>query len=146
MLRVWIISATLLLVCGCTSAPATPDLAESAVAGRWLPWLSDGKTTRAQTVGQLGVPNCTYEGGRIVAYRLFISNPRKKVNTSIARANYRDNFGRIDDRTQLLVARSEELGDPHWRTILAPANYGLVLVFDGRDVLRAHRLCAGLPP
>jgi hypothetical protein len=135
-------AAVFVFAAGCISSPAKHDLTDTAVAARFLPWLTDGRTTRAQTVQTLGAPTAIHEAGRIAGYRLFVSNPKKKVDSAIARTDYGQNFGPINADSQLLVARTPrgELDEMRWRAVLAPANYDLVLVFDARDVLCAHRL------
>jgi hypothetical protein len=125
---------------GCVTSPSKDDLSEPGVAARWFAWLQEGRTTRQELVSHLGPPTTSYENGRITTYRMFLSNPKKKVSSVWSRTDYRQNFGKLDQTTQLLVARSGVSEEFELRAALAPATYGLVLVFDERNLLKTQSL------
>jgi hypothetical protein len=100
-----------LMLAGCASTPpppkGSPDL---------LNFLSDGKTTRTETIITLGQPSGQFESEKILTYRLGFE-PR--------------------NRSYYVVERETTAnGWPTWTV----AKFSLVLVFDDAGILRKHSL------
>lgn len=96
---------------GCATTPpllnGSPDL---------LNFLSDGKTTRTETIITLGQPSGQFESEKILTYRLGFE-PR--------------------NRSYYVVERETTAnGWPTWTA----ARFSLVLVFDDAGILRKHSL------
>jgi hypothetical protein len=53
---------------------------------------------------------------------------------------YRDGFGKIQPDTQVLAEPPAPSQETELRVLLSPATYSLVLVYDSRDVVRAHSM------
>ena len=100
-----------LALAGCATTPpplrGSPDL---------LNFLTDGKTTKEQTLTTLGQPSGFFEAEKILTYRLGFE-PR--------------------NNGYYLVARETTInGWPTWTT----AKFSLVLVFDDAGILERHSL------
>ena len=132
-------TATVVSAAGCQ---ATPDkqLTQHAVTSRWLAWLHDGQTDRLTVTRELGEPTRSYEGGRLVAYHLYLSNPHKEVTHTNFAARYCEGFGPIGPDTQLCAAPAHAPPETELRIHLSAAHYSLVLVYDQGNVVRAHSL------
>ena len=131
---------TLCAAAGCQTAPAFEQLTEPAIEARWLPWLRDAQTTRQEVVRTLGEPTQSYEGDRLVAYHLYLSNPKQVVTPTNFSTRYLAGFGKIQPDTQLCAEPAAPSPETELRVLLSPATYGLVLVYDRGDVVRAHTL------
>jgi hypothetical protein len=120
----------------------TPDkqLTQRAVTSRWLAWLRDGQTDRQAVTRELGEPTRSYEDRRLVAYHLYLSNPHKEVTHKNFATRYCEGFGPIGPDTQLRAAPPHVTPEAELRIHLSAAHYSLVLVYDHRDVVRAHSL------
>jgi hypothetical protein len=69
LLKVYVI-VTALLVAGCAASTVAP--ADPQVVSGVLPYIRDGKTPRKDVVRRLGEPDYRHEGGRIVAYKMWM--------------------------------------------------------------------------
>src|SRR2546429_8001156 len=102
--RYWLLFALIANLLGCATAPpkGRADL---------LDFIADGKTTKEQTVLQLGEPTGKFEGEKIFTYRLAVERETKGYHPI--------------PRTVTVI------GWPRgWET-----QYSLVLVFDEQGVL-----------
>jgi hypothetical protein len=99
---------------------------------------------RQDVLRQLGEPTRTYEGGRIVAYHLYLCNPHCDVTATNFRTLHARGFGNLEPDTQLHALHPAAPPETHLRKYLSPATFGLVLVYD-RDLLRAHSLLGSAP-
>ena len=133
-------AGVILSAAGCQSAAPDEQLTQRAVTSRWLAWLHDGQADRQAVTRELGEPTRSYEGRRIVAYHLYLSNPHKEVTHENFATRYREGFGPIGPDTQLCAAPAQPTSETELRIHLSAANYSLVLVYDQRDVVRAHSL------
>ena len=133
-------AATVVSAAGCQSAVPDEQLTQRAVTSRWLAWLHDGQTDRQAVTRELGEPTRSYEGRRIVAYHLYLSNPHKQVTHKNFAKRHCEGFGPIGPDTQLCAAPAEATPESELRIRLSAAHYSLVLVYDQVDVVRAHSL------
>jgi hypothetical protein len=125
---------------GCQSAVPDEHLTQRAVTSRWLAWLHDGQTDRQAVTRELGEPTRSYEGRRLVAYHLYLSNPHKQVTHTNFAKRHCEGFGAIGPGTQLCAAPAEATPESDLRMRLSAAHYSLVMVYDQGDVVRAHSL------
>ena len=113
-LQVFAFASTLLLI-GCAAEELR--VADPKVEQKWLSFLEDGQTKKADVLLRLGIPSAQFEGEKILTYRLVLD----------------------DDEGFLVVSREVDSQDPRlsawWR-----AEYNLVLIFDERHILQKHSL------
>ena len=131
-------AATVVSAAGCQSATPDEQLTQRAVTSRWLAWLHDGQTDRQAVTRELGQPTRSYEGRRLVAYHLYLSNPHKDVTHQNFARRYCEGFGPIGPDTQLCAAPAHATPEAELRIRVSAAHYSLVLVYDQGDVVRAH--------
>ncbi|MGH8711168.1 MAG: hypothetical protein ACREVA_07610 [Burkholderiales bacterium] len=60
----------ILLAAGCAASTVTP--ADPQVVSERLPFIRDGKTPRKEVLSRLGTPDYRHEGGRILAYKMWM--------------------------------------------------------------------------
>lgn len=96
------VSLLIILVAACTPTLGRKDL---------LSFIEEGKTTREQVFLTLGEPAASYEGGRILCFRL----------------------GHDDGGDYIVLAGSDTIRFTGVKT-------SLVLIFDEKGVLRRHSL------
>jgi hypothetical protein len=106
-LRLSGIGLALLAACSAPGLQGQADL---------LGFLQDGATRREEVHTRLGEPNASYEGDRILAYRL------------------------VRDEAGYVLVRGRRLVD--WREV----RYNLMLAFDAQGVLRRHALIEVIAP
>jgi hypothetical protein len=113
-----LLSSFMLAGFGCaTTALQKLEIAENEVGTKWLAHLEHGKTTKEAILLEYGLPSAQFEGERILTYRLMLHAQEGLV----------------------VVGRELSSFDPRliqW----AKAEYSLVLVFDGQNILRRHSL------
>ena len=96
-------------------------------------------TGRAEVVGAFGEPTHSYEGGRITAYHLYLSDPEREVTSRNFTGVRWRGFGKLRPDTQLLAINPGAGSEVHLRKYLSPTTFGLVLVYEAEKV-RAHTL------
>lgn len=107
----------LVLLAGCATATTTRSPGESL-----LDFLEDGKTSREMVIRRLGGPARTFEGGRILTYRMA---ERKTGQYYPRKLDFvRDEVGKPSSTR------------PNWDG----TTFSLVLIFDERNVLQKHSL------
>jgi hypothetical protein len=107
LLKVYVI-VTALLVAGCAASTVAP--ADPLVVSEVLPYIRDGKTSRNEVLRRLGDPDYRHEGGRIVAYKMWMCAGEEQVPFS-SKTRCRDH-----------------------------GTYNLVLVFGPRNLVEQHSL------
>ena len=58
------------LAAGCAASTVTPQ--DPQFVSERLPFIRDGKTPRNEVLSRLGKPDYRHEGGRILAYKMWI--------------------------------------------------------------------------
>jgi hypothetical protein len=102
------------LLVGCvTTSPPTERTAEKT----FQEFLEDGKTSKQMVILKLGQPSGTFEGERILTYRI----------------------GR-DEKGYLVLDRQARLG--WWDETKYFSLFSLVLIFDEKNVLSKHSMVA----
>jgi hypothetical protein len=101
----------LLLLAGCAT---TRSPAGGSVEKTFLEFLEDGKTTRQMVILKLGQPSATFEGERILTYRIGSD----------------ENGYFVLDRHPDWLVRYDWTG----------TKFSLVLIFDEHDVLQKHSM------
>lgn len=76
LLKVYLI-VTVLLVAGCAASTVAP--ADPQVVSERLPFIRDGKTPRKEILSRLGEPDYRHEGGRILAYKMWMCAVEEQV-------------------------------------------------------------------
>ena len=109
-LFVWSFAGVLLAGCASQAPPA--KVAE--LEAKHLAFVRDGVTTREQVMLQLGIPTGTFEGERIMTWRLVYNGD-----------------------VLFPIAAERVPDDPRYTMWQVPA-YNLVLVFDARNLVQRH--------
>ena len=60
----------ILLAAGCAASTVAPQ--DQQFVSERLPFLRDGKTSRKEVLTRLGAPDYRHEGGRILAYKMWM--------------------------------------------------------------------------
>lgn len=76
LLKMWVV-ATALLVAGCAASTVAPE--DPQVVSEVLPYIRDGQTPRKEILRRLGEPDYRHEGGRIVAYKMWMCAGEEQV-------------------------------------------------------------------
>ena len=107
LLKVYLI-VTILLVAGCAASTVAPE--DPQVVSERLPFIRDGKTPRKEVLSRLGEPDYRHEGGRILAYKMWMCAMEEQLPLS-AEIRCRD-----------------------------PGTYNLILVFGPNNLVERHSL------
>jgi hypothetical protein len=107
LLKVYLI-VTVLLVAGCAASTVAPE--NPQIVSERLPFIQDGKTPRKEVLSRLGEPDYRHEGGRILAYKLWMCAMEEQ-------------------RPLIAATRCRDAGA-----------YNLVLVFGPNNLLERHSL------
>lgn len=99
---------TVLLVAGCAISTVAPQ--DTQVVSETLPFIRDGKTPRKEVLSRLGEPDYRHEGGRILAYKMWMCAMEEQ-------------------RPLIAETRCKESGA-----------YNLILVFGPNNLLERHSL------
>ena len=105
-------SLLVILLAGCASQ--TPPAKVAEIEQRHLSFIRDGVTSREQALLQLGIPTGTFEGDRIMTWRLCYNGEKL-----------------------FPIAAERAPDDPRYTMWRVPA-YNLVLVFDARNIVQRH--------
>ena len=105
-------AVVMILMVGCASE--TPPAKVAEIEQRHLSFIRDGATSREQALLQLGIPTGTFEGERIMTWRLVYNGEEI-----------------------LPLAARHATEDPRYTVWLGPA-YNLVLVFDAQNLVQRH--------
>ncbi|HXZ96249.1 MAG TPA: hypothetical protein VEG37_04260 [Burkholderiales bacterium] len=97
-----------LLAAGCAASTVAP--ADPKVVGQVLPFIQDGKTSKKEVLSQLGDPDYRHEGGRILAYKMW------------------------------MCAREEQVPFTEETRCMDSGAYNLVLVFGPQNLVERHSL------
>ena len=68
---------TVLLVAGCAASTVAPQ--DPQVVSETLPYIRDGKTPKKEVLSRLGTPDYRHEGGRILAYKMWMCAVEEQV-------------------------------------------------------------------
>ena len=107
LLKMYLV-VTVLLVAGCATSTVAPE--DPQVVSEALPFIRDGKTPRKEILNRLGEPDYRHEGGRILAYKMWMC-AMEEQRPMIAETRCRD-----------------------------PGVYNLVLVFGPNNLLERHSM------
>ena len=107
LLKVYLI-ATVLLVAGCAASTVAPH--DPQVVSETFPFIRDGKTPRKEVLSRLGTPDYRHEGGRILAYKMWMCAMEEQ-------------------RPLIADTRCRDSG-----------TYNLILVFGPNNLVERHRL------
>lgn len=107
---------SLLLLFSCSNKLFIPD---SAFQKKNLPFISDSVTTREEIMLKLGMPQGSYENGRILTYRLGFGNNHELKPIEREQDYYYTQYA-----------------TDYWRF----SRYSLVLVFNDENILVKHSL------
>ena len=107
LLKVYLI-VTALLVAGCAVSTVAPETQQ--VVNEALPFIRDGKTPRKEILSRLGEPDYRHEGGRILAYKMWMCAMEEQ-------------------RPLIAETRCRE-----------PGTYNLVLVFGPNNLVERHSM------
>ena len=99
---------TVLLVAGCAASTVAPQ--DPQVVSETLPFIRDGKTPRKEVISRLGQPDYRHEGGRILAYKMWMC------------------------AVEVQMPLSEEI------RCRDPGTYNLILVFGPDNLVERHSL------
>ncbi|HYA20065.1 MAG TPA: hypothetical protein VEG25_05405 [Burkholderiales bacterium] len=99
---------TALVVAGCAASTVAP--ADPVVVKQVLPFIQDGKTTKKEVLNRLGDPDYRHEGGRILAYKMW------------------------------MCAREEQVPFTEETRCMDSGAYNLVLVFGPQNLVEKHSL------
>jgi len=103
------------LLVGCATSPLAEKTAEKSAEKTFLESLEDGKTSKQMVILKLGQPSATFEGERILTYR-------------IGKDDY--GFFVLDRLTGEFVRNVSWTG----------TKFSLVLIFDENNVLQKHSM------
>lgn len=103
-----------LWIAGCATAPPAPPAGRADL----LDFLADGRTTKIETLSQLGEPSGKFDGEKILTYRL---------------GGDREKSGYVVKERQVFQSQH---GWPDW----VGTKYSLVLIYDEQGILRKHSL------
>ncbi len=150
-----ILLVPVLFLSGCQTVTYDNYFSESYMYSRWLPALEENKSTRYQIHEKVGLPSRSFEGGRIVTYRIMINEWKNGLSDTQFKASCLDKYqayGRIEklladkrferlDKEGALLVITEANKDKYEKEIIAGiVEYHLVLVFDAVDGLKKHSL------
>ncbi len=76
LLKAYLI-VTVLLAAGCAASTVAPE--DPQVVSEVLPYIRDGQTPRKEILRRLGEPDYRHEGGRIVAYKMWMCAGEEQV-------------------------------------------------------------------
>ncbi len=107
LLKVYVI-VTALLVAGCAASTVAPE--DPQVVSGVLPFIRDGKTPRKEILSRLGEPDYRHEGGRILAYKMWMCAMEEQ-------------------RPLIAVTRCRD-----------PGTYNLILVFGPNNLVERHSM------
>jgi hypothetical protein len=145
----------------CAAEPLNETfVSEPYVRERWLSYLEDGKTEREEIIQKLGEPTSSFQGNKILGYRLLLIEDGRKITEKEYRtalinfeSAYRDRYyGWINNRRKqlsekgtLFTVRDQNKEDEILELLSREAEYSLVLVFDDQNTLTQHSLRRIMP-
>lgn len=111
---------TVLLVAGCAASTVAPH--DPQVVSERLPFIRDGKTSRNEVISRLGTPDYRHEGGRILAYKIWMCA--------------------MEEQLPLFLQGVPAIGSTASAEIRCrdPGKYNLVLVFGPDNLVERHSL------
>ena len=119
LLKVYLI-VTVLLVAGCAASTVAPQ--DPQVVSETLPFIRDGKTPRKEVLSRLGTPDYRHEGGRILAYKMWMCA--------------------MEEQPPLFLQGVPAIGSTADAEIRCrdPGTYNLILVFGPNNLVERHSL------
>ena len=131
-------------------------VSEAFVREYWLNFLKDGSTMRHEVLEHLGEPTEQYEEGRIIAYRLLLTEHDRgdlwhflwvwcQTQKEGWEAKINERREALSKKEHLLVFRHELKGKLLPELMAREAEYSLVIVFDEQGIVKDSSLKRILP-